>query len=209
MTEQGTPEWYAERVGNLTASRVADATAKTRSGYGASRANLMAELIAERLSGSPYQGFTSAAIEWGKATEPQARAAYEFAQDVTVELVGYVTHPTIPRAGASPDGYVGHDGLVEFKCPNTSTHLETLLGQNVPEKYMKQMQWQMACTGRQWCDFVSFDPRVPERMTMLVERVQRDNKLIAELEREAREFLAELDDKIAALNALYPEKLAA
>lgn len=206
---QGTPEWYAERLGNLTASRMADATATTKTGWGASRYNLMAELIVERLTGQPYGGYQNEFMQRGKEIEPQARAAYEFVTGKPVKLVGYIPHPTIPRSGASPDGLVGEDGLVEFKSPNTRTHIETLLGENIKGVYMKQMQWQMACTGRKWCDFVSFDPRLPAEMQLVIERVERDDKMIAELEEEAREFLRELDEKIAALQALYPEKKAA
>jgi len=211
MTEhvQGTPEWYADRLGNLTASRMADATATTKTGWGASRDNLMAELIAERLTGQPYGGFSNDHMQRGKEIEPLARAAYEFAFDVEVELVGYVSHPTIAQSGASPDGLVGDDGLVEFKSPHTKTHIETLLGQNIKGGYMKQIQWQLACTGRLWCDFVSFDPRMPEHMQLVVERVVRDEEMIKQLEGEAREFLRELDEKVAALETLYPQKEAA
>lgn len=210
--EQRSPEWYAARLGNLTASRMADATATTRSGWGASRANLMAELLAERLTGQSYEGYTSPAMERGREVEAQAKVAYAFQYDVTIEEVAYVPHPIIPRSGASPDGLVGEDGLVEFKSPNTATHIDTLLGKNIKGVYMKQMQWQMACTGRQWCDFVSFDPRLPPSMALVVERVERDEEMIKQLEGEARLFLDELSEKEAALLAIYPasaEKIAA
>jgi hypothetical protein len=104
-------------------------------------------------------------------------------------------------SGASPDGLV-NDGIVEFKCPNTATHLEYLLADKVLEKYVTQMQWQMACTGRPWCDFVSYDPRLPEHLQMLVVRVPRNEVRIAELETEVRKFLAELDDKVKKLQEL-------
>jgi predicted phage-related endonuclease len=206
---QGTPEWFADRLGNLTASRMADATATTKTGWGASRANLMAQLIAERLTGVPSVGFQSEAMARGKEIEPQAIAEYEFRFDVEVERVGYVPHPTIPRTGASPDGLIGEDGLIELKSPNTATHIETLMGQNIKGVYMKQMQWQMACTGRKWVDFVSYDPRLPARMALVIERVERDDKMITQLEGDAREFLRELDDKMAILETLYPERIAA
>lgn len=201
---QGTPEWLAARVGKVTASRVADVTARTKTGWGASRANYMAELVAERLTGAHAERFTNAAMQWGTDKEPDARAAYVFMRDLDVIEVGFVDHPTIEQSGASPDGLVGADGLVEIKCPNTATHIETLLSQSVPEKYVTQMQWQMACTGRAWCDFVSFDPRMPEgRLRMFVQRVERDDSLIATLEGDVASFLAELDAKVASLRALY------
>lgn len=200
---QGSPEWFAVRAGKVTASRVADIVARTKTGYSASRANYMAQLVAERLTGKVEEGFTSGAMQWGTDTEPEARIAYEFYCDRTVAQVGYAPHPSIADAGASPDGLVGDDGLVEIKCPNTATHIDTLLGSTVPGKYVTQMQWQMACTGRAWCDFVSFDPRLPEAMKMYVERVKRDDDVIAELEREVVAFLTELRAKVDALRAKY------
>jgi putative phage-type endonuclease len=211
VIEQRSPEWFAQRVGKVTASRMADVVARTKSGYGASRGNYLAELVAERLTGTPASSYTNAAMQWGIDTEPQARAAYEFFQDATVELVGFIDHPRIGMAGASPDGTVGDNstvgesGLVEVKCPNTATHIETLLEGNIAEKYFLQMQWQMACTGRQWCDFVSFDPRMPGNMQLFVKRIPRDDQQIAMLEMRVSGFLDELDAKVAALTAKYGE----
>lgn len=199
--EQRSPEWYAARLGKVTASRVADVTAKTRSGYGASRANYMAELIVERLTGAPTEGYQNAAMIWGTNTEPLARAAYEVRQGALVDEIGFVPHPSIDSAGCSPDGLIGADGLLEVKCPNTATHIEYFLDQGAPAKYWPQMQWQMACTGRQWVDFVSFDPRMPDDMQYAVRRVNRDDECIAELEAEVIKFLSELDAKIASLKA--------
>jgi putative phage-type endonuclease len=196
---QGTTEWHEARCGRVTASRIADVTARTKTGWGASRKNYAAELIAERLTGIPAQGFTNAAMQWGIDTEPQARAAYEFFRDEAVQEVGLVTHPTIPMSSASPDGLVGEDGMIEIKCPNTATHIDTLLAKSIAGKYVKQMQWQMACAGRQWVDFVSFDPRMPEHLRLFVERVERDDEQISEIEKAVREFLAEIDETIAAL----------
>lgn len=200
---QGSPEWFAARLGKVTASRVADLTAKTKSGYSTSRANYMAELIVERLTGTRAEGFTSAAMQWGTDNEADARIAYEFAKDATVFEVGFVSHPSIDASGASPDGLVGEDGLVEIKCPLTATHLETLLGQATPARYVTQIQWQLACTGRKWCDFVSFDPRLPEAMQLFVQRVERDDKRINELETEVASFLLEMAVKLSQLNSLY------
>lgn len=208
---QGSDAWLEARVGSLGASRIAEAVARTKAGWGASRANLMAEMVAERLTGAPADRFTSAAMQWGTEKEPEARAAYEFLTDVDVALVGIVRHPSIEGTHASPDGLVGEDGLVEIKAPNTATHIETLLGQKVPEKYVTQMQWQMACTGRRWCDFASYDPRLPEAMRLFVKRVERDDALIATLEKDIAAFLAELEEKVASLRALYgsEERVAA
>jgi len=198
--EQGTPEWFAARLGNVTASRVADVIAKTKSGYSASRENYMAQLICERMTGTVAESYTNAAMAWGTETEPLARAAYESLADVLVDEVGYVQHPTIERAGASPDGLVGLFGLLEIKCPNTATHIDTLITEQVPTKYITQMQWQMVCTGRAWCDFVSFDPRLPSGLQMFVKRVEFDAEYAATLEIEVVKFLAELDTKISKLN---------
>jgi len=200
--EQGSPEWIAARLGKLTASRIADAVARTKTGWGASRANLMASLVAERLTGAPQDTYTNAAMQHGIDTEPQARMAYEFYRDCEVEQVGFIPHPTISMSGASPDGHIGTDGMLEIKAPNTATHIDTLLGEPIPQKYIYQMNWQMACTGRVWCDFASFDPRMPERLRLFVQRVQRNDDLIATLETEARAFLDELDAKVAALSKI-------
>jgi putative phage-type endonuclease len=197
------------RLGRVTASRVADVVAKTKTGWGASRANYMAQLIAERLTGVPQESYTNQAMQWGSDTEPQARGAYEFYSDAVVVPVAFVAHPTIPMAGASPDGLVDDKGLVEIKCPNTATHLDMLLGNAVPDKYEAQMQWQMACTGRTWCDWVSFDPRLPEEMRLFVRRVPRNDKRIAELEACVKDFLSEIDGKIAALQTRYSVAVAA
>ena len=202
MIEQGTPEWFAQRLGKVTASRVADVIAKTKTGYSTSRDNYMAQLVCERLTGTVAESFTNAAMAHGTETEPLARAAYESKADVLVDEVAMISHPTIENAGASPDGLVGDDGLVEIKCPNTATHIDTLLTQTVPGKYITQMQWQMACTDRQWCDFVSFDPRMPKELQLFVKHISRDEDYISMLEKEVLSFLMELDVKVSKLNDL-------
>ena len=199
---QGSDEWLAARVGKVTASRIADLTAKTKSGWGAGRKNYMAELIAERLTGAAANNFTNSAMQWGTETEPLARSAYEFETDLDVVEVGLVSHPTIKNSAASPDGLVNEDGGVEIKCPNTATHIDTLLNEKIPDKYIKQMQWQMACTGRRWCDFVSFDPRLGARLSLFIKRVARDDKLIIELEMAVVAFIQEMEQKIIELNGL-------
>jgi putative phage-type endonuclease len=198
MEQRDDPKWWAARLGKVTASRVADVVAKTKTRYSASRENYMADLIVERLTGQKASSFSNAAMEWGTEQEPNARAAYSARTGELVEEVGFIDHPAITGSGASPDGLV-NEGCVEFKCPNTATHLEYLLAGKPPERYVTQMQWQMACAGRPWCDFVSYDPRLPERLQLLVVRVPRDDDYIKMLEQEVTIFLQELDDKLNKL----------
>ena len=201
--EQGSDAWLQARLGKATASRISDIIATTKSGYGASRANYAAELVAERLTGVPAERYQNAAMAWGTEKEPEARSAYEFYRGCIVEQVGFIDHPTIAQSGASPDGTVDADGLVEIKAPNTATHLETLLGQSVPSKYVSQMQWQMACTGCRWCDFISYDPRLPENMRLFTKRILRDDVVIDRLEKEVKLFLSEIDETIQKLRSIY------
>lgn len=203
--EQGSEAWLLARAGKVTASRVADLMARTKTGYGASRANYLAELVAERLTGQPAARFLNDAMRWGTDQESNARAAYAFAYGVEIEETGLVMHPRIADLGASPDGLVGKDGLIEIKCPNTATHIDTLLSKAVPQKYVLQMQTQMACTGRGWCDFISYDPRMPAEMQMWVQRVPRDDVLIGEIEAETVKFLGELAGTIEALRGQYKD----
>lgn len=199
MILQTDPGWAAARVGCISASRMGDMLAKIKTGWGASRANYAAQLVAERLTGAPSENFVNGAMQWGLDKEPEARAAYEFRIDKRTGPAAWIAHPSLEWAGASPDGFVEDDGLVEFKCPNTATHIETLLGTGIPEKYRLQMQWQMACAGRQWCDFVSYDPRLPEQMRFYQRRFDREPETIAMLERESAVFLSEIADTLAAL----------
>lgn len=201
--EQRSPEWFAARLGRVTASRVADVIAKTKSGPAASRKNYAAQLIAERLTGSVQESYSNAAMQWGTETEPQARAAYEFLTDNEIQEIGFVDHPTILMAGASPDGLIGSDGLVEIKCPNTATHIATLQSSKIEGKYLTQVQFQLACTGRKWCDWVSFDPRMPGAMQLFVRRIERDDECIKELEAAVKTFLAEVDATCADLQKRF------
>jgi putative phage-type endonuclease len=203
MDEQRTDEWFAARLGKVTASRVADLMATTKSGYAASRDNLMALLVVERLTGQQQDGYTSASMQWGTEQEPFARAAYEIATGQMVDECGFVPHPTIANAGASPDGLVGTDGLVEIKCPNTAGMIDALLTQTVPGKYNAQMQMQMACTGRAWCDYAVFDPRMPAKAQLFIKRVPRDPVFIQKMEAEIVKFLGELDAKVNQLKELF------
>jgi putative phage-type endonuclease len=207
--EQGSDEWRLARLGKVGASMVADATARTKTGWGASRTNLAARLVAERLTGSLTDGFTNDAMRWGTEKEPEARDFYAFVHGVKVQQVGLVLHPHIDMTLASPDGLIGDHGLVEIKCPNTATHIDTLLSGDVDARYMKQMQWQLACTGRQWVDWVSYDPRMPAEMQLFVKRVPRDPAMIAELEKQVSEFLAEVSATVDKLVKLYRTPMAA
>jgi len=207
MIEQGSPEWFAARCGKVTASRISDVIARTKSGYSASRATYMGQLIAERLTGVVLDGFKSEAMQWGTEHEAEARAVYEMFTGQVVYPAGFHTHLAYPMSGASPDGFVGKDGLVEIKCPNTATHIETLLGGTIPKKYVSQMMWQMACTDRKWCDFVSYDPRMPDHMRLFVQRLDFDSDAADEIEVSVREFLAELDAKVSALREAYPDPM--
>ena len=203
MLEQGSEEWFVARCGKITASRVHDVIARTKSGYAASRKNYEAQLIAERLTQTVADSYSNAAMQWGIDTEPQARAAYELRSGYDVLETGFTVHPRIENAGASPDGLIGENGMVEIKCPNTATHLETLLGAKIPAKYVTQMQWQMACEGRLWCDFVSFDPRLPVHLQVFINRMHRDDNRIKELETEVIGFDAEIARKLDELSKQY------
>jgi putative phage-type endonuclease len=172
---------------------------KTKTGPSASRANYLAHIVAERLTGTVQESYSNAAMQWGTETEPLARMAYELRTDSLVESVGFIPHHTIQMAGASPDGLVG-DGLIEIKCPNTSTHIDTLLSGVVPSKYVLQMQWQMACTNRQWCDFVSYDPRMPDQLSMFIKRVNRDARQIVEITEAVIAFLADVETTLQKLS---------
>jgi len=199
--EQGSDEWFAVRCGQVTASRVSDIIAKTKSGWGASRANYMAQLIAERLTGEVADSYSNSAMQWGIDHEQEARTAYEFYENEGVQEIGFVQHNDL-ESGASPDGLVGKDGLIEIKCPNTATHIQTLLDQKIPKKYETQMLWQMECTGRKWCDFVSYDPRMPENLKLFVKRFERDDERLDEIRTMVADFIGELEDKLTQLKKL-------
>jgi putative phage-type endonuclease len=203
---QGSKEWHAARAGSLGASSLHEVVAKTKSGWSTSRANRMASLILERLTGKPQDSYTNAAMQHGVDTEPEARAAYEFHADADVTLVGLVRHPSIVGTHASPDGLVGQSGVLEIKCPQPAAHLALLEGEPIPSKYLIQVQWQIRCCDREWGDFVSYNPFFPERMRLFAQRVPRDDKHITELEASVRDFLSELEEKLSALVSRYGER---
>jgi putative phage-type endonuclease len=196
---QGTAEWLSERAGRVTASALANVLMKKdAAGY----QNYLAQLVCERLTGQPTETFKSAAMEHGNETEPQARAFYELETGLTVAECGFVAHPSISWTGASPDGIVGSDGLVEIKCPQPAKHMKNLMGGAIDRGYTLQMQWQMECTERKWCDFVSFNPSFPEHLKISVRRVEADTKLQGEIRAAVVAFLADVDAKLEALEAM-------
>ena len=200
--EQGTPEWFAQRCGKATASRISDIVAKTKTGYSTSRANYMAQLVVERMTNQVAESYSNAAMEWGVENETFARAAYEAKTGNMVDQVGAIDHPRIAMSAASPDALVGDDGCLEIKCPNTATHIDTILGEAPAKKYYDQMQWQMVCANRSYCDFVSFDPRMPAHLQLFVKRIERNDEYIEQLEKEVVQFLMEVEDKVKKLNEI-------
>ena len=200
MIAQGTPEWFAQRLGHVTASRMSDVLAKGKAGEAATRQKYRMQIIAERVSGCVAESFTSAAMEWGTEQEKFARIRYEADTGYFVDEAEFYTHPTIKWLGASPDGLLNDTGgLLEIKCPNTQTHLGYMLDKKAPAAYINQMQTQMWVTGRAWCDFVSFDPRVPERLQLFIVRLDRDDALIERMEVEVHKFLSEVEESINVL----------
>lgn len=198
---QGSLEWMEARRGFVGASSINDVMAVTKSGgEAATRRNLRARIIAERLTGICAESFSSSAMQWGVDNEPIARAEYEVSTGNEVEQVGFILHPFIKMTGASPDGLIGTDGLIEIKCPNTATHIDYLLGGVAPTEYRNQMLWQMECTGRKWCDFASYDPRMPEDMQLFVVRFMRDDERLNELRDGVAKFLIEVDEVLVKLN---------
>lgn len=200
---QGTQEWFDIRVGRLTSSSIVDAITKRkrRSTKESSITeplqaylDLRMTLAVERVTKKPIDHFVSRWMQEGKDKEPLARAAYELREDIETEQIGFAVHPEMAWAGASPDGLVGDDGLVEFKCPKANTHAEYLLMECIPEQYIPQMTWQMASTGRKWVDFVSFHQDFPGPLNLIVHRLHRNNEAIAVMEAEATAFLKEVQD---------------
>ena len=198
--EQRSEEWFQARLGLVTASRVADVLAKIKSGESASRRNYKIQLVSERLTGERQESYINQAMQDGIDREQFARDRY-VQEHGGVEEVGFVKHPTL-EAGASPDGLVGADGLIEIKCPMGSTHTESLMSQDVPTKYIPQIQFQLLVTGRKWCDFVSYHPMFPKHLQIFVKRVEADPAYQKELEVEVKQFLKEVDDVINKLKEI-------
>ena len=205
MIEQRTDEWFQQRLGKVTASRISDVIAKTKTGVSTSRQNYLVQLVSERLTGKKGDSFVNQAMLDGIEREGAARALYMLNRDVSVTEVGFFDHPIIKNSGASPDGAVNAEeegkyaGLIEIKAPIETTHTNTLMSKSVPSKYIPQMQWQLACTGAKWVDFVSYNPNFPEELQLFVARVDRDNTYIGELEAEVIKFLDEVEQTIIKL----------
>jgi putative phage-type endonuclease len=191
--EQRTEAWETIRLGKVTASCISDVMAKTKSGYSASRKNYMMKLLCERLTGKREESYINAAMQRGIDLEAVARSAYEVDQGVMVQEVGFVPHPTIPMSGASPDGCVGDSGLLEIKCPGTSAHVDFLRTGEIDSGYKLQMLWQLECIGRAWCDFVSYDDRMPEELQYRCVRYTPTDNERETVKAEVVKFLAELD----------------
>ena len=205
--EQRSEEWFTARLGKVTASRVADVIAKTKTGYAATRGNYMTQLVLERITKTKADSFTSSAMQWGIDQEIFARGFFEAQTGQMVQEVGFIPHPLIEMAGASPDGLLDDgEGMIEIKCPESKGMIETLLTQKIPQNYYTQMQFQMACAGRNYCQYVVFDPRMPPKAQLFVKRVDRDNKYIAEIETEIVKFLAEVDAQVQQLNKIIDSK---
>lgn len=200
---QNTVEWLEFRIGKITASRVGDVMNFRKDGKpGADRLRYLSELVAERLTGRAADHYVTPAMERGTDEEPFARAAYEVATGVDVEQVGAVVHPTMDYFSASPDGLVGTGGMVEFKNPTTIKHLEWILADVVPEEHKAQMYAGMACAERHWCDFVSFDSRLPPGLRVFIKRLMRDDDKIAELEEAVNSFHHEVNGIIDRLHGV-------
>lgn len=200
MITQGSPEWFAQRLGHVTASRMSDVLAKGKSGEAVTRAKYRMQIIAERITGLVADSFSSEAMEWGVEQEQYARLRYQAETGRIVDEAEFYTHPFIKWLGASPDGLLNDTGgLLEIKCPKTHTHLGYLLDKKAPAAYINQMQTQMWVTGRAWCDFVSYDPRVPEHLQLFVVRVDRDDALIDKMGIEVNKFLMEVEESINQL----------
>ena len=205
MIEQRTEEWFQQRLGKMTASRISDVIAKTKTGVSTSRQNYLVQLVSERLTGKKGDSFVNQAMLDGIERESAAREIYMRTRGVSVTEVGFFDHPIIKNSGASPDGAVNAEedgkyaGLIEIKCPIETTHTNTLMSKSVPSKYIPQMQWQLACTGAKWVDFVSYNPNFSMELQLFVARVDRDDTYIGELEAEVIKFLDEVEQTIIKL----------
>lgn len=200
--EQGSPEWLMARLGKITASKVAEVLAVTKNGPSERRTKYLWQLVSERLTGDFTRTYTNDAMLWGIENEPIAREFYEALNDVKVEQVGLYVHPRFDFAAASPDGLVGDDGLIEIKCLTTVNHIRAIYDNQPPKDYLPQVHWQMACTGRQWCDLTLFDPRVPLEMQLHTFRIERDDEEIEKMEDHVLTFNGEIEGIIAKLRSM-------
>jgi putative phage-type endonuclease len=209
QAEQGTEAWHTHRLGWVTGSRLSEVMAKTKSGYSASRDNYMMELLCQRLTGKREESFSSQAMQRGIEKEPIARGCYEAQCGVMVIEATFCKHDKIDWFGATPDGFVGSDGLLEIKCPNTKQHVDFLRTGKPDGKYQWQMLCQMECTGRKWCDFVSFDDRMPTDLQFAVTRFHRDDDRISEMVAEVKKFIGELNSLETEMRSKLKQEKAA
>jgi len=192
--QQGSEEWLQARLGLPTASRMSDLLARTKSGWGAGRQNLMSELLCERLTNQPYERFVSGDMMRGMELESEAVVAYEIEAGEVTQTCGFIQHPWIKESGASPDRLIADDGVLEVKCPKTATHLKYLLDGEPPADYIPQMVWQLACTRRRWVNFVSYDPRLPEDLRLFIVRFEPNWSVVEQQEQAVERFLYELHE---------------
>lgn len=205
---QGTDLWFSERAGKITGSRFNDILPGKRGGYLKSRQDLMDQMIVEELTGSPIESFGNRATGWGHDCEPSAISAYEEKYH-DVEQTGFIEHcndKLSSRVGCSPDGLICDTfGIIEIKCPfNSINHLNSALA--MPEKHMAQVQGNMWVTDTHWCDFISFDPRMPEPYKMIVHKILKDEKYWYTLEGEVYKFLEEFEAKLKSIKELFNDK---
>jgi putative phage-type endonuclease len=203
--EQGSPAWLKSRLGKVTASRMADLLDKTQKGVdGAKRTGYRRELVYERLTNRAIDRFVTREMQWGIDHEAEAKQVYSLITGNEVRPAPFVLHPTIAKSGASPDGFIDQDGLVECKCPASVTHIATMLADEIPEQYLPQMFWQIECSKRDYCDFLSYDPRLPANMQIWIKRLYRDETAIEKLRENVTTFLASVDETIDSLLKRYP-----
>jgi len=201
--EQGTPTWHEARCGSIGATAINDIMSTGKgSAESAGRKNYRAAKVCEILTNCTAENYVNAAMQRGTDLEPAARDVYSFVKGVDVEQVGLIKHPALNYSHASPDGLVGTDGMIEIKVPSPANHIEYLLAGVVPSIYVKQLQWQMACSGRLWNDFVSYGPELPEELQIFIVRMERDNAMIAEMEKYVMEFQASILKMIDDLQKL-------
>jgi putative phage-type endonuclease len=201
--EQRSEAWFKARLGKVTASKIHDIMIKTKTGESTYKTKYRLQLVTERLTGKVVPVFMNNAMAHGVEYEDEAKLEYANRNKLLVGTdltdVGMIDHPSIDWSGASPDGMVGNEGLIEIKCPQPITHTTTIETGEINKRYIHQMQWQMSCTGRQWCDFVSYHPDFPDDLKLFVKRVPRDNELIARLEEAVSTFVQEVDFKIKTI----------
>ena len=203
--EQRTDEWFKARLGKVTASKISDVLAKIRSGEAAVRRNYKMQLATERLTGQKTDTYINQAMQDGIDREDTAREIFEIVRDIKVEQVGFIDHPTIKMSGCSPDGKLPDNGILEIKCPVETTHTTNLLERKLPTRYIPQVQWQMACTGAEYANFVSYNPNFEPKLQLIYLDVERDDEYIEMLEEEVSTFLTEVDDIINILRELNKE----